>query len=204
MRFQRGDRSGLGPSTLMLEGLSRYWKGSETVTQAALALIALDEDRIDDARQIFTALSKPGLARLERDEHFLLTGAILSDLIFAFDDRERAAELYEALLPYAHLLAFHDLLRTFAGSVSGELGELALVLGRHDAAIAHYEVALAREQAAGARAAAISSRVGLARVLRARAQSGDLLRADALLGEVETASAALGIRWHDRFRRLNR
>jgi hypothetical protein len=203
MRFQRGDRAGLAAHAPMLEALSRHWKGSETVTQAALALVALDEDRLDDAREIFEALAKPGLARIERDEHFLLTAAILSDLIFAFGDRARAAELYDALLPYAHLLAFHDLLRTFAGSVSGELGELALVLGRYDAAVAHYEVALASERAVGARAAVISSRVGLARVLRARAQDGDLARADALLGEVKTESAALGIRWHDRFRRLN-
>ena len=88
--------------------------------------------------------------------------------------------------------------------MSSELGELALVLGRHDAAVAHYEVALAREHAVGARAAEISSRVGLARAMRARANSDDLGRAEALLGEVETESVALGIRWHDRFRRLNR
>ena len=88
--------------------------------------------------------------------------------------------------------------------MSGELGELALVLGRYDAAVAHYEAALERERAAGARAAMISSRVGLARVLRVRGAAGDAARAEALLGEVETGSAALGIRWHDRFRRLNR
>jgi len=54
---------------------------------------------------------KPGLAALERDEHFLLTTAILSDIILALDDRERALELYDVLLPYQELLAFHDLLR---------------------------------------------------------------------------------------------
>jgi len=204
MRFQRGDRAGLGASAPMLEAVSGYWKGSETIAQAALALIALDEERAEDARRIFEALAKPGFSRLERDEHFLLTAAILSDLIFAFGDRERAAELYDALSPYAHLLAFHDLLRTFAGSVSGELGELALVLGRHDAAVAHYEEALARERAAGARAAVVSSQVGLARVLRARAKPGDLARAEALLGEMAAGSDALGIRWHDRFRGVNR
>jgi hypothetical protein len=203
MRFQRGDRTGLSASAALIEGISRYWKGSETVTRAVLALIALDEDRLEDAREMYEALAKSGMARIERDEHFLLTAAILSDLILAFGDRERAAELYETLLPYAHLLAFHDQLRTFAGSVSGELGELALVLGRYDAAVGHYEAALERERAVGARAAEISSRVGLARVLRARAQGGDLARADALLAEVETGSAALGIRWHERFRRLN-
>jgi DNA-binding winged helix-turn-helix (wHTH) protein/tetratricopeptide (TPR) repeat protein len=203
MRFQRGDREGLAAHAPMLEALSGHWKGSETVTQAALALIALDEQREADARRIFEGLAQKGFARLERDEHFLLTAAILSDLILAFDDRERAAELYQALLPYAHLLAFHDLLRTFAGSVSGELGELALVLGRYDAGVAHYEEALARERAVGARAAVVSSQVGLARVLRARGGPGDGARAEALLAEVAADSEALGIRWHDRFRRLN-
>jgi len=59
-------------------------------------------------------------------------------------------------------------------------------------------VALAR-----ARSAAISSKVGLARVLRARAKSGDRERADALLAEVESESGPLGIRWRERFRGLN-
>jgi tetratricopeptide (TPR) repeat protein len=183
----------------MLERLSRYWKGAETLTRTVLALIALDEGRRDEAHSMLLELAKPGLARLERDEHFLLTSATLCDLIRAFDERGLAAELYEALLPYGHLLAFHDLLRTFAGSVSGELGELAFVLRRYDAAIAHYEAALASEHAVGARAAEISSRVGLARALRARAGTGDEARAVALLREVAAASAELGVRWRDRF-----
>jgi len=199
MLFQRGDRKALGASAAMLEGISRSWKGAETLSRAVLALIALDEGRSEDARRMLGELAKPGLVRIERDEHFLLTCAIVSDLIRAFDDRALAAELYEMLLPYAHLLAFHDLLRTFAGSVSGELGELALVLGRHDAAVAHYEAALAGERAVGARAAEISSLVGLARALRERGAAGDEARAEALLHEVAAISAALGVQWEHRF-----
>jgi hypothetical protein len=202
MRFQRGERRGLGASVALLEGLSRQWKGAENITRATLALVALDEGRDGDARRLLDEIAKPGLASLERDEHFLLTTAILSDLILWVGDRARAAELYEALLPYAHLFAFHDLLRTFAGSVSGELGELALVLGRHDEGVAHYEAALARERSVGARAAAISSQFGLARVLHARGAAGDGERARALLAEAEAAAGLLGIRWRDRFRPL--
>jgi len=200
MRFQRGDRTGLAASATLLETISSYWKGGETVARAAIALVAWIEGRGDEARRILDDISKRGLASLERDEHFLLTAAILSDVILGLGDRERAAELYDVLLPYAHLLAFHDLLRTFAGSVSGELGELALVLGRYDAGVAHYEAALAREHAVGARAAEISSKVGLARVLRARGAAGDEPRALALLREVAADSAALGVRWAERFR----
>ncbi len=199
LRFQRGDRTRLNANAALLEGISGYWKGAENVARAALALIAMIEGRDDDARRILAEISKRGFAALERDEHFLLTAAILSDVIVGLEDRERAAELYDVLLPYAHLLAFHDLLRAFAGSVSGELGELALVLGRLDAAAAHYEAALAHEQAAGARAAEISGRVGLARVLRARGAPGDGTRADTLLREAADAAAALGVRLGERF-----
>jgi hypothetical protein len=199
LRFQRGDRTELTGSATLLEGISRYWKGAENLACSALALIARIQGRDDEARRLLAEVAKHGFAALERDEHFLLTAAVLSDVIVALEDRERAAELYHLLLPYAHLLAFHDLLRAFAGSVSGELGELALALGRLDAAAAHYEAALAHEHAAGARAAEISSRVGLARVLRARGGPGDEKRAVALLREAADASAALGVRWGERF-----
>jgi hypothetical protein len=198
MRFQRGEQ-GMGASGAMLAGIAGYWKGAEGVTKAAIAQVAVNEGRLGEARALLAEIAKPGLARLERDEHFLLTTAIVCDLIRACGDRALAVELYDVLLPYRHLLAFHDLLRTFAGSVSGELGELAQVLGRTDAAVAHYEEALARELAVGARAAAISSRVGLARGLGARGAPGDASRAETLLAEVAAESRALGVDWRARF-----
>jgi DNA-binding winged helix-turn-helix (wHTH) protein/tetratricopeptide (TPR) repeat protein len=199
LRFQRGDRTEIGGSTALLEAISGQWKGGELVASAALALIARIEGRDDDARRAIREISKNGFASLERDEHFLLTAAIVSDVIVEFDDRALAAELYPLLLPYAHLLSLHDLLRTFAGSVSGELGELAGVLGRYDDAVAHYEEALARERAAGARGAEVSSRIGLARALRKRRGDGDEERAAALVREAAEAAAPLGLRWAERF-----
>jgi DNA-binding winged helix-turn-helix (wHTH) protein/tetratricopeptide (TPR) repeat protein len=203
MRFQRGEREGLGEGVALLEGLSRYWKGSENITRATIALVALDEGRTADARRLLDEIARPDLKSLERDEHFLLTTAVLSDVVLWLDDRARAAELYEMLLPYAHLLAFHDLLRTFAGSVSGELGELALVLGRYDAGVAHYEAALEHERSVGARAAEVSSLFGLARVLRARGGPGDLARAGRVEAEAAAGAEPLGIRWRDRFHGVN-
>jgi DNA-binding winged helix-turn-helix (wHTH) protein/tetratricopeptide (TPR) repeat protein len=203
MRFQRGQREGLGEGVAMLERLSRYWKGAENITRATLALVALDEGRAAEARRLLDEIAKPDLKSLERDEHFLLTSAVLADVILWLDDRARAEELYEMLLPYAHLLAFHDLLRTFAGSVSGVLGELALVLGRLDDGVAHYEAALAHERRVGARAAEVSSGFGLARVLRARGGPGDRARAGRVEAEAAAAAEPLGIRWRDRFRGLN-
>jgi tetratricopeptide (TPR) repeat protein len=197
--MQRVDVTRLPLMRTLLEGISGVWDGGGTVTRAALALIACMEGRRDDARRSLEEVAAAGLASLERDEHFLLTTAILSDVITELGDRARAEELYELLLPYAHLLSLHDLLRTFAGSVSGELGELATALGRHDAAVAHYEEALRREGAARARAAEVSSRVGLARALRRRAAPGDVSRAEALVRQVAREADALGIDWAARF-----
>jgi DNA-binding winged helix-turn-helix (wHTH) protein/tetratricopeptide (TPR) repeat protein len=199
MRFQRGDRTGLTASAGLLQGISHFWKGGEAVTRAALGLIDQIEGRHDEARRALREIAKEGFASLERDEHFLLTTVLLADLILAFDERELAAELYDVLLPYGHLLSFHDLLRTFAGSVSGELGELATVLGRYDAAVLHFEAALASERAVGAHAATISTQIGLARVLRARGGSGDAERALALVREVAAEAGARGIDWAERF-----
>ena len=199
LRLQRGDRTGLGESRRLLETIGGTWRGGEGVTRAALALVACMEGRRDDARRALDAFAADGLASLERDEHFLLTTAVLSDVVVELDDRARAAELYPLLLPYADLLSLHDLLRTFAGSVSGELGELASTLGRHDAAVAHYEEALRREGAAGAVAAEVSSRIGLARVLRRRSAPGDAARAEGLVREAARDAEPLGIRWADRF-----
>jgi hypothetical protein len=74
------------------------------------------------------------------------------------------------------------------------------VLGRLDAAAAHFEEALRREEAARARLAAISSRVGLARVLADRDAPGDAARAEALIGAVAAESKPLGVDWQARFR----
>jgi DNA-binding winged helix-turn-helix (wHTH) protein/tetratricopeptide (TPR) repeat protein len=199
LRFLRGDSRHPDVGEALLQGLVGHWKGSENIARAALALMARDAGRLDEMRRILAEIAKDGFAAIERDEHFLLTAAISSDVISRADDRDRAAELYDLLLPYQELLAFHDLLRAFAGSVSSILGELCLVTRRYDAGVAHYEAGIAREQGFGARTAVISSKVGLLRVLRARAAAGDEPRAARLLGEVAAEAEALGVNWEARF-----
>jgi hypothetical protein len=45
----------------------------------------------------------------------------------------------------------------------------------------------------------VSSRIGLARALRARRGPGDARRAEALVREAAAAGDALGLRWGERF-----
>ncbi|HEU4431422.1 MAG TPA: hypothetical protein VFT98_21865, partial [Myxococcota bacterium] len=116
-----------------------------------------------------------------------------------FGDERCAAQLHALLSPYAHLLAFHDLLRTSAGSVASLLGELAFTLGELDAAVAHYESGIALEERFGAQAARLSTLVQLARALRGRRRAGDAARATTLLREVAATAPSLGIDWPERF-----
>jgi tetratricopeptide (TPR) repeat protein len=183
----------------LLPRIAGSWLGAELTARCAAALIALGEGRAAPARAVLAELGAGGIARLERNEHFLLVCSTLTDLAYRLGDRDAAAALTEVLTPYAHLSAFHDLLRTFAGSVASLLGELALSLGRFDEAAAHYEAGIAHETRAGAHAALVSSRVMLARTLRQRRRAGDARRASELLARVAQEAPPLGIDWAARF-----
>jgi len=200
LAIQRGDRAGArARAATLLPDIAFSWRGGEVVARAASALLAFGEGRPAEGRKLLDELAANGFASLERNEHFLLTCATLCDLIEHFGDEACAAQLYAVLAPYAHLLAFHDLLRTSAGSVASLLGELCFARGRFDAAIAHYEAGLALEERMGAQAARLSTLVQLARALRRRRRTGDAARATALLREVEAIAPSLGIDWPERF-----
>jgi DNA-binding winged helix-turn-helix (wHTH) protein/RecA/RadA recombinase len=183
----------------LLPRIAGSWLGAELTARCAAALLALGEGRAAPARGVLAELGPTGIGGLERNEHFLLVCSTLTDLAFRLRDRDAAAALARVLTPYTHLSAFHDLLRTFAGSVSSLLGELALTLARYDEAVAHYEAGIAHETRAGARAALVSSRVMLARTLRKRRRAGDARRASELLARAAKEAPQLGIDWTERF-----
>jgi hypothetical protein len=70
-------------------------------------------------------------------------------------DRERAAELYELLLPFRGRLVLVGRAALCLGPVDMQLGILAGTLGRTTAAEAHFDAAAAWAEAAGARPWAI-------------------------------------------------
>ena len=200
LAIQRGDRrSARALAATLLPDIAFSWRGGEVVARSASALLAFGEGKPEAGRALLAELGKDGFTSLERNEHFLLICATLCDLIEHFGDAANAARLYAVLSPYAHLLAFHDLLRTSAGSVASLLGELSFTLGRHDEAIAHYEAGLALEERIGAQAARLSTLVQIARALRKRRRAGDASRASALLREVAATAPALGMDWAERF-----
>jgi DNA-binding winged helix-turn-helix (wHTH) protein/tetratricopeptide (TPR) repeat protein len=169
----------------------------ELAGSGALARSGVAHGRIalgdtESARELLDAVAQKGFASIERDEHWLLTMGSLTDVVTQLGDRERAAELYELLAPYAHLFVCHDLLRAVAGSVEDCLGDLAATLGRYDEGIARFERALARERQAGLAPAVCNSLAGLARLHHLRGAPGDRRRAESLLGEAEAGARAIG------------
>jgi hypothetical protein len=199
-KLQRGERAGLLPlADALLPRIAGTWRGAERAARCAMALLAFDARREDEARRLLAEVEGAGFDALERDEHFLFTCATAADVIHRLGDRRRAESLARVLAPYAHLLAFHDLLRTFAGSVATVIGELLLTLGRTDEAIARFEAGLALEGRAGARAAELSTRVRLARALDARGARGDSRRGAELLRAVAAEAPRLGIDCRVRF-----
>jgi len=159
---------------------------------ALMAWVASEIGEDDQARALLASLTPAQVAASERNFHwwFLVVGLAQTALNLA--DREWAAALYDLALPYAD----HNCRAgqaTFLGAAALHLGELALLLGRHDEARSHLEAALARHCAMSARPlVALTERV-LADALRRRPSATDATRADTLDVVAASRAASLGI-----------
>jgi len=130
---------------------------------------------------------------IERDEHWLLVMSILGEIARGAGDREMMEWLHDQLLPFAELIAIHDLMRAGRGSVKSVLGVLAAGLGDLETAIERLEEAVDKERAADMRPSMFVSQLELARSLRARGEEGDAERAEGLIAEVGREVRAEGI-----------
>jgi class 3 adenylate cyclase/tetratricopeptide (TPR) repeat protein len=109
--------------------------------RCALAFVYAEIDRRDDAQRELEALACHDFADLPRDYAWMLSIAILSEVVAFLDDARRAELLYQLLLPYAHRCVVMDGPMCL-GSDSRPLGRLATTMGRMDAAARHFEDAL--------------------------------------------------------------
>ena len=72
------------------------------VTQALRMIWLIDGGQVDAARRAFEAFADEHLQRLPKDAYWLANIVLLSQVAVSLADRERAAILYEELLPYAN------------------------------------------------------------------------------------------------------
>jgi tetratricopeptide (TPR) repeat protein len=142
------------------------------VHRAALTCLLVELGRHDEARAVFDELALGGFRVLYRDVEWLLGMALASEACFGLRDVERAAVLYEQLLPFdgRHAMGYAE---GSVGAVSRYLGLLAQTLAQLDDAERHLRDAIAMNERMRARPWTAHARLDLATVLLERDEPGD-------------------------------
>jgi hypothetical protein len=158
--------------------------------RGSYAWLLAEIGRVDEAREQLAILAADGFARLPFDANWLSALGECTGACRVVGDRETAARVYDLLAPYAGRPITAGRAIVALGAVDRCLGDLALLLDRPGAAVAHFETAIRREEEMDMSAWAVQSRLGLARALAAR---GEEARAEALAAQARAEAAALGL-----------
>jgi class 3 adenylate cyclase/tetratricopeptide (TPR) repeat protein len=110
--------------------------------RCAVAFVYAELDRRRDAQRELEALARHDFADLPRDFTWMLSIAVLSEVVAFLGDVRRAELLYQLLFPFADRCVVIDGPICCLGSASRPLGLLATTMGRMDAAARHLEDAL--------------------------------------------------------------
>jgi len=124
--------------------------------QVTRALALAQAGRAEDARAQLEAVV-PLLPAMARDSEWLPTMAQVAETIALTGPHPVARWAYDALLPYAGLVAVEGIGAAVRGPVHRHLALLADALGEHEAAAGHRAAALAGARALGA--AALAARI---------------------------------------------
>lgn len=146
----------------------------------------------DGSRHLLDQLARDDFAELPVNNDWLLSAALLAELIASIGDLGRAEALYQQLAPYDGLNV--DTEEVSAGAVSRYLGLLAATAGRFDQAADHFEDALAMNQRMGARPWAARTQHDYAHLLLAHNNAQDTHRARKLLEQALATYRELHIR----------
>jgi DNA-binding CsgD family transcriptional regulator len=159
---------------------------------AMWAQALLETGQRDEARALFESIPRDRLLRVSRQWVIRLC-SLYAEFCDAFDDRERAAFVYEQLLPYANHNVFASNSDHICGSASSYLGVLATTLGRWDDAEHHFAHGLAMNERWGIRPAAAYTRYGWADMLVRRGDPHDRERARSLLDAALVSAREIGM-----------
>lgn len=98
--------------------------------------------RVDEVRRELEDFTRRDLDAIRPDFFWLSAMCALADMCAVVGDRERAREVYERLLPFAHRQVFVGY-TVYLGCAAHALGRLAATMQQWDEAARHYEEALA-------------------------------------------------------------
>jgi DNA-binding winged helix-turn-helix (wHTH) protein len=121
--------------------------------------------RLAEARACYQPLLELDALDRPRDDGWLMMYSLTAEAAALCGDRAAAELLYPRLLPHAALNVTHFEWLIYLGSCEHWLGLLAALLGKRDAAVAHYEAALAMNAKIGARSALARTSIAYARLL---------------------------------------
>jgi len=174
------------PQVLMLRLLqgriAETHAGSKAITEhfasisafrSGLVLIYAELGLEQETRREFERLAVNNFTDIADDIFWLSTVFLLVDVCVFLGDRDRAAMLYELLLPCEGRFVALGAVCSPAGSAERALGTLAGMLGRYDEAEARLRLAADFEQSAGAPPMLALTRCEQARLLAARSEPGD-------------------------------
>jgi tetratricopeptide (TPR) repeat protein len=141
----------------------------------------------DQARAAFEALAATGFTEIPLNNDLLLSLARLTEVVWFLGDADRAAELYDLLVPYGGLVV--DTFESSVGAVDRYLGLAAMTAGDPQKADRHLRDALGLNTRIGARPWTVRTQRDLATVLLARDRPGDRDSAiDLLRAGLDTAN----------------
>jgi class 3 adenylate cyclase len=161
--------------------------------QSRIAQICAELGREAEAREEFEKLAVDDFGGIPHDLVWLLTIAYCAEVAAFLKDTERAATLYELLLPHAsrNIVVVSSACN---GSVSRHLGLLATTLGRFDDAERHFGDAIDMALRLESPPLAARSQCDYADLLLERAAGGDVEQARRLSGESLATARQLGMK----------
>jgi tetratricopeptide (TPR) repeat protein len=164
--------------------------------RTALALIYKQLNRETEARDEFERLAANDFADLPPDWFWLACVTNLAETCAFLHDAQRAATLYELLLPYAERTVVVAYAHTCYGSASRHLGLLAATMSRWEEAVQHFEYAIEMNTALEARPYLAHTQEDYARMLIDRDGPGDRDKAFRLLTEAIAMYRKIGMPKH--------
>ena len=162
----RGDESG---TRVLIEGFRGHAPFPGRIASSFVAFLHAELGELEPARHQLESLAAAGFEELPRDENWLITQAFSAEACAALHDAERAAALYDLLLPYANQTVSHLHLRVYLGPVESVLAGLATACDARARAAMHYEAALEACLRMGARPSLARTEYEFARMLTERA-----------------------------------
>src|SRR6185312_1600630 len=164
----------------------------QAVWRPGLMLIASDLGFEAQARRNFEAMAETGFT-LPLDSKRTITLVYLAEVCTRIGDADRAADLYELLLPYRDLTVVVPTHAFCCGATARYLGMLATAMGDLASAERHFETALGIEQGMRAWPWLAHTRSEYAAMLLARDRPQDRMRAGELRDMSLAAADQLGM-----------